>query len=348
MSVFRRKDSNSLTYYGKVNGKRVALHENKATAKQLHAELIAQDQRRKLGLEASPTEQREPRALQIIAEYLRTRNRFSQGSLKIIQTCSVALFGDGNERKGYFGNVKLSSITEAQIFAFVTKSLETLKFATVRQRVKYLRFFGRWAVELEYIRSDQAPGKLGSKRYMPKELRKELEVPTRAEFDAVFEKLVPRFKPFVLTLLATGCRRMELASARVSWVAERNGRLWLSIPAEFTKTRKARTTPILPEAEPYVRASMQGKQSQDFLFEAKPELFAMKAGQSICYWVRKLGIQHNFTLHTLRAMFIVSLNVKGVPISQIALWAGQTVNQCFEYCKINKADSEALLAKAGF
>jgi integrase len=347
-TVFRRKDSGSLTYYCKINGKRIALHENKATAQQLALAHAAKAHREKHGIEAPPAAEKEPRALQVIAEYLRTRDRFAPNSIKIIDTNKLALFGDGLHRKGYFGNVKLSSITEGQIHALVAHSFKTLKYATVRQRIKYLRFFGKWAVELGYIRQDQAPGKLGSKRYLPKELKREIQVPTREEFDAVFAKLHPRFKPYVLTLLNTGCRRMELASARVSWIEERNGKLWLKIPAEFTKTRSARTTPILPEAQPYVRKAMEGKQPGDYLFESKPELLAMKASQCFHYWVVKLGIKNKFVLHTLRAMFICNLNVKGIPISQIARWAGQTVQQCFEYCKINTADSESLLEKAGF
>ncbi len=99
-TVIRHKGSGPLNYYCKTNGKRIALHENKATAQQLALAHAAKAHREKHGIEAPPATEKEPWALQVIAEYLRTRDRFAPNSINIIATNKLLLSGEGLHRKG--------------------------------------------------------------------------------------------------------------------------------------------------------------------------------------------------------------------------------------------------------
>ena len=131
-----------------------------------------------------------------------------------------------------------------------------------------------------------------------------------ALWEACGDKRVSQsFGGYVQTLIVTGCRRGELAEARLSWIkaaATRDRVALMTIPAAVTKAGREHVTPLPPLAAAVI-AGVQRYADTDFLF---PGRRVGKTAVSISGWsklwpsllavAREYGLIGALTIHDLR------------------------------------------------
>jgi integrase len=127
----------------------------------------------------------------------------------------------------------------------------------------------------------------------------------------------------VQLLLLTGCRRNELAQARLGWITPARGDrpAFLTIPAEITKNGKPHVIPLPPLAAAVI-ASVKRFADTDLI---TPGARSKRTGKSAPIsgwsksWPRLLktaeghGLRRKFTPHDLRKSFRSHLGRLGVP-----------------------------------
>jgi integrase len=122
------------------------------------------------------------------------------------------------------------------------------------------------------------------------------------------ERVSQSFGAYIQTLIVTGCRRGELAAARLSWIkaATRDRVAFMTIPAAVTKAGREHVIPLPPLAAAVI-AGVRRYADTDFLF---PGRRTGRTAVSISGWsklwpallavARDYGVTGSLTIHDLR------------------------------------------------
>jgi integrase len=229
-----------------------------------------------------------------------------------------------------FGSLQLAAITTADIEALRTLWL-TRKPGTKQGRVGANRMLAsvrgcfNWAIGKGYV--DATPFKRHGVTVVKLDTRAETPRERRLDGDEEHRLLAhaePFMHDFIIALLETGCRQGELRSLQFSQVRWNENVLLL--PADKTKTRKARVVPITAKLREVLERRQKGPDGQTlgpgcYVFGTEVGERRVRIDKAWTRACETAGIV-NLHMHDLRREFASRLLESGANTAMVRDWLG--------------------------